>query len=60
MSEHSSKGHTIAAFIMVLIIAGLATWGFGLMNGGDTVSASVVGVLLFAIGAYAVLGLGKD
>jgi hypothetical protein len=59
VSDHPTKGHTIAGIIMVLIIAALATWGFSLMNDGNVAAASVAGVLLFGIGTYAVLGMGR-
>jgi hypothetical protein len=60
VSDHPAKGHTIAAIIMVLIIAGLATWGFGIMNQGNTAAASAVGVLLAGIGLFGVLRLARD
>lgn len=60
MSEHAQKGHPIAGLIMVLIIAGLVTWGIGLMNDGDVASAAMAGVLLLGVGAFAVLALARD
>lgn len=60
MSEHSEKGHPIGALIMVLIIAGLVSWGISLMNNGDIVSCSVAGVILALFGVYVVFGLGPD
>jgi hypothetical protein len=60
MSEHTQKGSPIGALIMVLVIAGLATFGIGLLNDGDTTSAAMAGGLLLLIGVYAVFGLAKD
>ena len=58
MSEHPAQGHAVAGIIMVLIIAGLMAWLFNVTS-SDVVGAVGVGVLLFAIGAFAVLGLGR-
>lgn len=61
MSEHSdNKQASIGAIVMLLIIAGLVTWGIGLMNNGDVTSAAAAGVLLFLFGLYSVFVLGKD
>jgi hypothetical protein len=60
MSEHAEKGSPVGAVIMVLIIAGLVTFGIGLMNDGDTTSAAMAGGLLLLVGVYAVFGLAKD
>lgn len=60
MSEHAEKGHPLAGIIMVAIIAGLVTYGIGLMNDGNMGAAAVSGGLLFLIGLYATLVLGKD
>ncbi len=60
MSEHAQKGHPIAGLIMVLIISGLVTYGIGLMNDGDVASAAMAGVLLLALGAFAVLSLARE
>lgn len=61
MSEHAeSKNSTFAAIVIALIIAGLTTWGIGLMNDADYVSAGVGGALLFLFSLYVILGLGKD
>lgn len=57
MSEHSTKGHGIAAFIMLAIISVLAAWGFGLMNSGDLRTGAAVGVLLFLFGTYVLVSL---
>ena len=58
MSEHPAKGHALEGIIMVLIIAGLMTYVFN-MASSDVVGAVGVGVLLVAVGVYAVLGLGR-
>lgn len=61
MSEHSeNKQASIGAIVMLLIIAGLVTWGIGLMNNGAYTSAAGAGLLLFLFGLYAVFALGKD
>ena len=61
MSEHSdNKKSAIGAIIMLLILAGLVTYGIGLMNNGDTASAAIAGGLLFLFGLYPVFVLGKD
>jgi hypothetical protein len=60
MSEHPASGHAIAGILMVLIIAGLATWGFSIMNSGAILPAAVAGVILAGFGSYAVLALGPD
>lgn len=61
MSEHAeSKNSTFAAILIALIIAGLTTWGIGLMNNADYVSAGLAGGLLFLFSVYVILGLGKD
>lgn len=60
MTDHAQKGSPVGAVIMVLIIAGLMTFGIGLMNEGDTASAAMAGGLLLLIGLYGVFGLAKD
>jgi hypothetical protein len=60
VSEHSAKGHTVAGFIMVLIIAGLMTWLFAVMNSGDTLGPVLAGLLLVFVGGYAILGMGRN
>ena len=60
MSEHAEKGHPLAGIIMVAIIAGLVTFGIGAMNDGNMLAASMGGILLFLVGLYATLVLGKD
>jgi len=60
MSEHAETGHPWGGAIMVGIIAGLVTFGIGLMNDGDTTSASMAGGLLLFVGMYAVFGLARD
>ena len=61
MSEHTeSKKSTVAGLILALVIAALVTWGIGLMNNADYVSAGIAGVLLFAFSAFMMLGPGKD
>jgi hypothetical protein len=60
MSEHGTTGHPIGAFVMVLMISVLVTFGIGAMNNGDAASAAGAGVLLFGFGSYAVLSLAKD
>jgi hypothetical protein len=60
MSEHVEKGSPIGASIMVIIIAGLVTFGIGLMNDGDTASAAMAGGLLLLVGLFAVFGLARD
>jgi hypothetical protein len=60
MSEHAEKGHPIGAVIMVVIIAGLVSWGISLMNDGNIVACSVAGVILALLGVYVVFGLGPD
>ena len=60
-SEHSdNKQSAIGAIVMLLILAVLVVLGIGTMNGGDTVSALIPGILLFAFGLTMVLTLGKD
>ncbi len=59
MSEHAEKGHPLAGIIMVAIIAGLVTYGISLMNDGNIARHAVAGVLLFLVGLYATLVLGK-
>lgn len=61
MSEHAdTKNSTFAAIVVMLIIAGLVTWGIGLMNSGAYLEAAAAGGLLFAFGLYACLVLGRD
>ncbi len=61
MSEHAeTKNSAIGAIVMLLIIAGLTTWGIGLMNDGALAAAAIAGLLLFLVGLYAVFALGKD
>ncbi len=59
MSEHVEKGHVIGAFIALIAIVALVTWGIGLMNDGDIASAAMAGVLLLGFGCYVVLSLAK-
>jgi hypothetical protein len=58
MSEASSKGHTVGALIVLLVISALCAWGFSLMNDGDMGSGAGAGVLLFLFGVYVILALG--
>ncbi len=60
MSEHAEKNHPLAGIIMVAIIAGLVTFGIGIMNDGNVGGAAIGGVLLFLVGLYATLVLGKE
>lgn len=61
MSEHSeSKNASIGAIVMLLILSALVVLGIGTMNGGDTASALIPGVLLFLTGLYGVFALGRD
>ena len=60
MSEHQAKGHTVEGIIMVLILAGLMFWLFSVMSSGDNVGAAGAGLLLFGVGAFAVLGMGRS
>ena len=60
MSEHAAKDHPLAGIIMVAIIAGLVAYGLGIMNDGNMVAASLGGVLLFLVGLYTTLVLGKE
>jgi formate/nitrite transporter FocA (FNT family) len=60
-AEHSdNKQSMIGAVVMLLILSVLVILGIGAMNGGDTVSASLAGGLLFAFGLGMVLTAGKD
>ncbi len=60
-AEHSdNKQSMVGAVVMLLILSVLVILGIGTMNGGDTVSASMAGGLLFAIGLGMVLIGGKD
>lgn len=59
--EHSDNRQSIVgAVVMLLILSVLVILGIGTMNGGDTVSASLAGGLLFAFGLGMVLTAGKD
>ncbi|MEI6363739.1 MAG: hypothetical protein WCP95_16590 [Actinomycetes bacterium] len=58
MSEHAAKGHTVEGLIMVLILAGLMAYLFNMIS-SDAVGAVGVGALLFFVGAFAVLVLGR-
>ena len=61
MSEHvETKKGPVGAVIVLLILAGLVTWGIGLMNDGNVGAAAISGGLLFLIGLYATFVLGKD
>ncbi len=60
MSELVTKGSTVAAFIVLVVICALVALGIGIMNSGGIQTGAVPGVLLFAFGAYVILGLGPD
>ena len=61
MSENGhSRNDAIGGIVMLLIIAGLVTWGIGVMNDGAIMSAAGAGILLFLFGLYAVFSLGKE
>ena len=60
MSEHVTKGHTVAALIVLIVIGVLLAWGFGIMNGGDLRTGAVPGLLLIGFGTFVVLALGPD
>lgn len=60
MSEFVTKGHTVAALIVLAVVAVLLAYGFGVMNSGGLLTGAVPGLLLFGIGAFVVLVLGPD
>lgn len=60
MSEHApTTTHPIGAIVMLLIFAGLVTWGIGLMNDGNYVASGAAALLLFLTGLVMVLKVGK-
>jgi len=60
MSEHTHKVHPIPAAVMVLVIAGLVTWGMLVMNPEHAVGAYIAGILLTLFGWFAVLVIGHE
>lgn len=60
MSEHVTKGHPVAALIVLVVLGVLTALGIGVMNNGAVASAAVPGLLLIGLGAFAILALGPD
>jgi protein-S-isoprenylcysteine O-methyltransferase Ste14 len=61
VSEHvETKKGPVGAVIVLLVLAGLVTWGIGLMNSNDYMASGAAGVLLFFFGLYTVFVLGKE
>lgn len=58
MSEHATKHHPIAAFIVLIVIGALCAWGFGLMNSGTILTGAGAAALMVLFGGFVILALG--